>query len=180
MNDLEDYSTVDEEGYTSTGNKRKKNKRKKESDADKKKRYTHTCAYVGKLLFLASSIILVTVGALRFMVIDSQSIHEVIMNFYFLFFGVVLALLQLNVRCIKRDFRFLNYHWGKALFCCFVAFASTSNSQNQIMQYVNAALFFVLTFIYAALAVLDRSGDRDRSAQDEVEYANWIARQEVE
>ena len=180
MDDLEDYSTVDEEGYASTGNKRRKKKGKKETDAEKKQRYTHTCAYVGKMLFLASSILLVTVGAIRFMFIDSQSIHEVIMNFYFLFFGVVLALLQLNVRFIKRDFRFLNYHWGKALFCCFIAFSSTSNSQNQIMQYVNAALFFVLTFIFAALSVLDRSGDLDRSAQDEVEYANWLAKKEIE
>ena len=71
LDDLEDYSTVDEEGYTSTGNKRRKKKGKKETDAEKKQRYTHTCAYVGKMLFLASSILLVTVGAVRFMFVDS-------------------------------------------------------------------------------------------------------------
>ena len=55
------------------------------------------------------------------------------MNFYFMFFGVVLALQQLGLKSIKRNFRFLNYHWGKCLFCLFIAFASCSNSQNQIL-----------------------------------------------
>ncbi len=52
------------------------------------------------------------------------------MNFYFLFFGVLLAMQQAGMRYIKRNFRFLNYHWGKALFCVFVAQASLSNNQN--------------------------------------------------
>ena len=59
--------------------------------------------------------------------------HDTIMNFYFLFFGVVLALQQLGLKSIKRNFRFLNYHWGKAIFCTFIATASLSNPQNQIL-----------------------------------------------
>lgn len=86
------------------------------------------------------------------------------MNFYLLFFGFVIALLQLKVRFIKREFRFLFDHWAKALFCCSVAFYSTPNNQNQMMQYVNVASVFLFTFIYAVLSMLDRSGDLDRSA----------------
>mmetsp|Transcript_31998 Transcript_31998/g.42402 ORF Transcript_31998/g.42402 Transcript_31998/m.42402 type:complete len:91 (-) Transcript_31998:755-1027(-) len=66
MNDLEAYSTEEEEGY---GPKRKKSRRRA-SKADKKKRYKHTCAYVGKLLFLVASILLIAVAALRFTVVD--------------------------------------------------------------------------------------------------------------
>ena len=84
-------------------------------------------------MFLASAILLVSVAALRFTVVEVQSAHEAIMNFYFLFFGVVLALSHLGLKCIKRNFRFLNYHWGKAAFCLFVAACSLSNAQNQIL-----------------------------------------------
>ena len=43
-------------------------------------------------MYLASAILLVSVAALRFTVIELQSAHDAIMNFYFLFFGVVLTL----------------------------------------------------------------------------------------
>jgi len=39
-----------------------------------------------------SSIILLSVSAIRFTLVDMQSVHEAIMNFYFMFFGVVLVL----------------------------------------------------------------------------------------
>jgi len=79
------------------------------------------------LLFLASSVLLISVAALRFTVVNMQSVHEAIINFYFMFFGVVLALQQLNIKWIKRNFRFLNYYWGKSAFSMFIAFASLSN-----------------------------------------------------
>ena len=78
-------------------------------------------------MFLASSIMLIAVAALRFTVIEQQSFHEGIMDFYFLFFGIIVALQQLGLKSIKRNFRFLNYHWGKAIFCNFIACASLSN-----------------------------------------------------
>ena len=79
-------------------------------------------------MFLASSILLISVAALRFTVVEMQSMHETIMNFYFLFFGIVLALHLIGLKSVKRNFRFLNYHWGKAGFCMFVASASLSNT----------------------------------------------------
>ena len=127
-NDLGDYSTEEEEWYGSAGAKGKRSRKDAKADKNTKLRYTATCAYVGKLLFLVSSALLIAVAAMRFTIVDMQSMHEAIMNFYFMFFGVVLAMLQLNVKRIKREFRFLNYHWGKALFCLFIAFASMSNS----------------------------------------------------
>ena len=65
---------------------------RKDSKQQKMKRYKATFQRVTKLLFLASSIMLIAVAALRFTVIESQSAHESIMDVYFLFFGVVLAL----------------------------------------------------------------------------------------
>ena len=111
-------------------------------------------------MYLASAILLVSVAALRFTVIELQSAHDAIMNFYFLFFGVILTLQQLGLKSIKRNFRFLNYHWGKACFCIFVTTTSLSNAQNQLLQYVNAAIFFALTVMFTVLAIVDRETDR--------------------
>ena len=108
-------------------NQRKKGDNKTD---DKSARYKTTFQLVCKYMFLGSAILLISVAALRFTVIEVQSAHEAIMNFYFLFFGVVLALSHLGLKCVKRNFRFLNYHWGKAVFCVFVATCSLSNAQN--------------------------------------------------
>ncbi len=91
------------------------------------KKYKSTFQTVTKVAFLVCSILLIAVAALRFTVIQLQSVHEAILNFYFLFFGVIVALQQLGLKFIKRNFRFLNYYWGKAIFCSFIAFASLSN-----------------------------------------------------
>ena len=101
------------------------------------------------------------------------------MDFYFLFFGIILALQQLNLKIVSRNFRFLNYHWGKALFCNFIACASLSNDQNQLIQYINAAIFFVLMVMFAILAYIDRQADIDRSTKDEHDYAIWKEKQDL-
>ena len=96
----------------------------------KTKNYRATFTMVVKKAFLASSIMLIAVSALRFMVMEQQTMHEIIMNFYFLFFGILLALQQLNLKMMQRNFRFLFYHWGKTVFCFFIGCMSLSNTQN--------------------------------------------------
>ena len=84
---LEDYSTDEEENGPNT--KMSKKERRK---AAKAKKYKSTFQQVCKYLFLGSSISLIAVAALRFTVVELYDMHDTIMNFYFLFFGVVLAL----------------------------------------------------------------------------------------
>ena len=120
---LEDVSTDEEEDPNCTDPGKKASKRDK-----KMKRYKSTFERLTKLTFLVSSIILVAVAALRFTVIEMQSMHEAILNFYFLFFGVIITLQQLGLKSVKRNFRFLNYYWGKCLFCMFIGFTSLSNT----------------------------------------------------
>lgn len=43
-------------------------------------------------MFLGGSIGLIVIAALRFTAVDMTSIHAAIMNFYFLFFGLVVGL----------------------------------------------------------------------------------------
>ena len=56
------------------------------------KRYKSTTEYASRMLLLASAVLLIAVSALRFTVVDLQNTHEGIMNFYFLFFGVLIAM----------------------------------------------------------------------------------------
>lgn len=83
----------------------------------------------------------------------------------------------MGLKSIKRNFRFLNYHWGKAIFSAFIACASLSNAKNQILQYVNAALFIVLTVMLIVMAVIDRQTDIDRSLKDDAEQELWKEKQ---
>lgn len=58
----------------------------------KLKGYRFTLKRVSKLMFFVSAVFLIAVAALRFTVVGSQSVHDAIMNFYYLFFGVALSL----------------------------------------------------------------------------------------
>ena len=81
------------------------------------------------------------------------------MNCYYLFFGVIVALMQLNVASVINSFRFLNYYWGKGLFCLFLASLAMSNSEDMFIQYVFTIYFLVCGSLMFILAVLDRERD---------------------
>ena len=88
-----------------------------------------------RILITASSILLsvgslglIVTSAVRFALIKSQSFQDVVLNLYYLFFGVVLIIAQLQLQWTTLNFRFLNYHWGRGLFCIFLASMSCSSS----------------------------------------------------
>lgn len=60
--------------------------------AKKVKKIKSTLQQVTKMSFLVSSVLLIAVAAMRFTIVDMQSTHEAIMNCYFFFFGIVVAL----------------------------------------------------------------------------------------
>ena len=70
-----------------------------EEDADpakkkarKAKKMKTTLQQVTKMTFWVSSVLLIAVAAMRFTIVDMQTTHEAIMNCYFFFFGIVVAL----------------------------------------------------------------------------------------
>mmetsp|Transcript_42570 Transcript_42570/g.57876 ORF Transcript_42570/g.57876 Transcript_42570/m.57876 type:complete len:86 (-) Transcript_42570:340-597(-) len=83
--------------------------------------------YMSRLMLLAGSVGLITISALRFSTVHTQSIHQAILNFFFLAFGILLSLTQMGVKFCTRKFRLLNYHWGRSLFCFFIAGISLEN-----------------------------------------------------
>jgi hypothetical protein len=94
--------------------------------------------------------------------VNTVSVQAAIINFYFLFFGVTLALTQLNIHKIVDKFRFLNYHWGKSLFSLFLASMSFNNKEEMFVQYIITIYFFVCSFLFLILAVIDRAKDKEQ------------------
>ena len=64
---------------------------------------------------------LVSISAVRFATMSEDSIHDAVVNGFYGFMGVLVALSQLDIEEINKKFRFLNYHWGKFLLCFFLA-----------------------------------------------------------
>ena len=95
--------------------------------------------------------------------------QEVILNIYYLFFGVLLVITQLQLQYITRNFRFLNYHWGKSLFSVFLASMSCSSSGEAFVQYIMTTYFFICSILFLLLSICDRSHDKKRGERDELE-----------
>lgn len=113
-------------------------------------------------MFLGGSIGLIVIAALRFTAVEMTSIRAAIMNFYFLFFGLVVGLHQLGLQRMVDKFRFLNYHWGRCLFCLFLASMAFSNKEELFVQYILTAYWFICATIFLILLFLDRQHDKDQ------------------
>jgi hypothetical protein len=96
----------------------------KELNKEKSKR---TLLYISRLMFLGGAFGLLAIGVLRLTAVDTTTVHEAILNLYYLFFGSLIILTQLQVHKVVDSFRFLNYYWGRSLFCFFLASLSFSN-----------------------------------------------------
>ena len=125
-------------------------------------------------MFMAGALGLISISALRFTTVETQSIHDAILNFYFLFLGVCQALAQLDIGCIKRNFRCLNYYWGKSLYSFFLCTISYSTDRKAWIQYVMSVYFLILGCCFTVLAICRRSVDRERSEKDELEMEEWL------
>ena len=133
---------------------------------EKREKRKRRLKYVTKLLFMGGALGLILISVLRFTAAGALGVHTAIMNAYYLFFGVVAALTQLNVEGVSNAFRFLNYYWGKGLFSLFLASLSISNSKDQFIQWVLTIYFFVCASLMFILAVLDRERDREQAKID--------------
>ena len=53
--------------------------------------------YVSKAMFLGGAVGLIVISALRFTTVSTASVKDAILNLYYLFFGVLIALTQFNL-----------------------------------------------------------------------------------
>ena len=96
----DDYSTEDGDEEDAPRHSKhyrpdKKIKRKRARKNKKKNKKTHwlpTLIKLTKIFFIVGSVIMISVAALRFSVLELQTVHAAIMNFYFLLLGVITAL----------------------------------------------------------------------------------------
>lgn len=56
-------------------------------------------------------------------------------------------------------FRFLNYYWGKCLYCLFLTSMSFSSSIEPFLQYILSIYFLVTAVCFLVLSFKDRERD---------------------
>ena len=64
----------------------------------RKERRKRNLQYVTKFMFFGGALGLIVIAALRFTTVNTQTVHNAILNFYYLFFGIVLVLSQMNIQ----------------------------------------------------------------------------------
>lgn len=60
---------------------------------------------------------------------------------------------------ILRNFRFLSFHWGRALFSFTLSTVSVANQDKEFIQVVMATYFFLVGCSFLTLAIADREHD---------------------
>ena len=133
--------------------RKKRESKKKRSKSNYVKR---NLQMISSALFISGAVGMIIVGAIRFSEMDQQTVHDVILNFYFLFIGVILAFHEFEVACVVSGFRFLQYHWGKCILCLFLCSISFSNNEQTFIQYVTSLYFFVVGCCFLVLSCADR------------------------
>ena len=107
---------------------------------------------ISRVMFLVGALALIAVSCMRFTMVRVQTVHQAILNVYYLFLGVLVGLSQLNFVCLRRRFRFMFYHWGKAFFCIFLSSMTISNTGDPYAQYTLAVYFAVCSACFFILA----------------------------
>ena len=172
--DEEDQLTIKPPQSTTSQTEQIKRKRKHLKGKNKAKEYIDIFHVVSTVLFFAGSLGLISISAIRFTVVETQTIHEAILNCYFLFLGICQALSMMNIGFIKRNFRFINYNWGKSLYSFFLCTISYSTDEKAWIQYVMSVYFFFCGICLLFLAFWFRNRDQELSEKDEEEMKEFL------
>ena len=81
---------------------------------------------------------------------------------------------MMKIGCVRRNFRFLNYNWGKSLWSFFLCTVSYSTDEKAWIQYVMSVYFFICGVCFAILSVWFWQRDRDQSERDEEEMKEFL------
>ena len=124
-------------------------------------------------MFIFGGISMIIISSLRFTLVQTLSVHEAIIDFYYLFLGIVISLSQLKTSQVTQNFRFLNYHWGKMLLSIFLSsmsFGSSSDDvQIQWVQYMVTIYFVIMAMMFLQLAICDRKRDEEQQRKDKID-----------
>ena len=129
--------------------------------------------YMSKFLFICGAVGMVIISALRFTVVDLESVHQCIIDAYFLFLGLIVGLSQLNIKYFKNNFRFLNYNWGKFALSLFLATMSFSSGEESkkiaFVQYIITIYFLIVAVLFLVLSFIDRPRDLKQWELDKID-----------
>ena len=84
-----------------------------------------------------------------------------------------MGLSQLNIKAITRNFRFLNYHWGKFALSFFLTCMSFSSGDRDqaitFTEYVVTIYFLLVSILFLILSIIDRQRDLVQQELDRID-----------
>ena len=122
---------------------------------------------------------MIAIAILKFTAVSTSSVHEAIIDCYYLFFGIVTVLSQLNFKRISDQFRFINYYWGKALFSLFLASLSFSGQTQSFTTYILSIYFMICALCFLALIFCDSKADKRQAKKDALVLLKMLENEEV-
>lgn len=162
--------------YTQTlqsdeGEKQKKLTRRKQRKARQvanRRLWNQTLDAVTKGLFITGACGMIGIGLIRFSAVEMNSVHDVILNIYFLVVGIIIAASHMEFTAVQRNFRVLNYHWGRALLSFFLCSLSFPDNEQTFVQYLMVMYFFIVGCCYITLSIADRKHDIEQERIDDI------------
>ena len=120
---------------------------------------------------------LASICLVRFLFVGADSVEDVLLNLFFLATGVLVALSQAGDEWVSRNFRFLSFHWGKAIFSFVLSSTSVANENKEFIQVVMATYFFLVGCSFLTLAIADRQHDIKVSRSFDSESSHTLQNQ---
>ena len=122
--------------------------------------------YISKFLFISGAIGLIALAVIRFIFVDTNSIHAAIMNLFFIFFGVIIALHSFGLQKLQDQFRFINYHSGKCILSFVLSSMAFSKDQELFMQLLICGYWGIVGIIFLILCFIDKEHDKKQREKD--------------
>ena len=154
---------------SSTKSKIIKQKEKERQRTASRLLWMRSIRYISRAGFFAGGLGLLLIALTRFNNMNDTSPHEVLLNVSYLILSLLIGFTQFEYSFVLNHFRFLNYHWGRAIFAfalCSISYAGKGQNRT-IVQGIVAMYFWFVGCFFLMLAIADRGTDKLQAIIDE-------------
>lgn len=126
------------------------------------------------MFFQGGAVFLLLIAFSRFFFVQHDSVHEVFLDIYYLLFGVLVIYHSFSTNedpnVVQRNFRILNYHWGKCLYCLFLSSMAFMEEIQSFLTSCISTFFTVVAILFFVLSVFDAKNDQNQYLLDVIDY----------
>lgn len=126
------------------------------------------CSYlkmsrVIKILVLLEAALLIVVGVFRLIsFFKIGSFANYVITFYLFLFAIVLAMLEFGVNYFKRNYYFMNFAWGKAIFFIFLGSLILTQKVKPALEIPAGIILLASALLLIIMSIVYRKEERER------------------